>query len=143
MLVLATFGPQQIVPQRFEFQAGLFAGGAEGVLHRASGVSLPVAILVRPICPRTIEYRLGDLLAGVASHSHSDRDIGVEPRGIDATGAWLFTQYLLDVPAIDRCRHQRLPARPDARRVRIRAHLVAGSVGAGPRLPLQGRDWRS
>ena len=77
-LILATFDAQELVPERLEVSARLLARGTEGVLHGASGVRLPVAILVGPICPRAVEDRLGDLLAGVAGHSHPNRDIGVE-----------------------------------------------------------------
>jgi hypothetical protein len=56
----------------------LFARGTEGVLYGTSGVCSPVAILVGPIRPRAFEDRLGDLFAGVAGHSHPNRDIGIE-----------------------------------------------------------------
>ena len=78
----------------------MVAGGAEGMLHGTSGVRLPVAILVGPIRSRAVEYCLGDLLAGVAGHDHPDCDIGVEPRGVDRTGARLLTPELLDMPFV-------------------------------------------
>jgi hypothetical protein len=71
------------------------------MLHGTSGVRLPVAILVGPIRPRAIEDCLGDLLGGVAGHNHPNCDIGVEPRGIDPTGAWLFMPQLLEVAFVD------------------------------------------
>jgi hypothetical protein len=80
-------------------------------LHGTSGVCLPVAILVGPIRPRAIKDCVGDLLAGVAGHSHPNRDIGIPARGIDRTGAWLLTHDLVDVPAVDRCERQRFRTR--------------------------------
>jgi hypothetical protein len=101
-LILATFDAQQLVPERLKVSARLLARRTEGVLHGTSDVRLPVAILVWPIRPRSFEDRLGDLFAGVAGHSHPNRDNGIEARGIHATGAWLVAQDLLDVPAVDR-----------------------------------------
>ena len=71
------------------------------MLHGTSGVRVPVAIFVGPIRPRAIEDRLGDLLAGVAGHSHPNRDIGIDARGIHPMGAWFFTPKLVDVPFVD------------------------------------------
>jgi hypothetical protein len=103
VLILATFDAQELVPERVKVSARLLGRGTGGVLHGTSDVRLPVAILVGPIRRCAFEDRLGDLLAGVAGHSHPNRDISIEPRGIDRTGAWLVTQDLFDVPAVDRC----------------------------------------
>ena len=76
--VLATFEPQELVSEKLEAKPGLLAGSTERALDRASGVGLPVAILMGPTCARAVDDCLGDLFSGVTGHGHADSDLGVE-----------------------------------------------------------------
>ena len=84
-LMLATFDAQEVVPEGLKVSARIFPRGTEGVLHGTSDIRLPVAIPVGPIRPRAFEDRLGDLFAGVAGYSHPNRNVSIQPRGIDRT----------------------------------------------------------
>jgi hypothetical protein len=114
---VATFEPQELVSKKVETCAGLLAGSTKSALDGATGIGLPVAILVGPTRPRAVEDRLGDLLPGVTGHSHPDSHFGVEPRGIDPSGTGLFTLDVRGVPFVDGGERQGLWMRPHARRV--------------------------